>query len=178
MTDEIKCHVVSGPFTYGKPYWETRSQRGRLPEGVTCDEPDAPEPFRTCSHCGSMNPEDLVKALEAGASLEGSDWKYGWPHKFYVTGIPNPSPDTILLLGYSSGGRNPDGTPIRGIRDLKWDKAGPVRRGKFYNDHLLDLEPELFARVSKVLVEKSGIEFKIGDDGKLHYRAPHHNYQR
>lgn len=50
---------------------------------------DERQGYRTCSHCGSMHPEDLYSAVLAGAKLGGSDWKYGWPHKFYVTGIPN-----------------------------------------------------------------------------------------
>jgi hypothetical protein len=41
---------------------------------------------RTCSYCGSAHPQDLLVILEAGGTLGGSDWKYGWPHKFYVKG--------------------------------------------------------------------------------------------
>lgn len=36
-------------------------------------------------------------------TLGGADWKYGWPHKFYVDGIPNPDP-TEWLCSSSSGG--------------------------------------------------------------------------
>lgn len=43
-----------------------------------------------CAYCGSMHPADLVAALKAGAKLDPADWKYGWPHKYYVNGIPNP----------------------------------------------------------------------------------------
>lgn len=40
------------------------------------------------------NPEDYLKALHAhqrevnamGPRLHGADWKYGWPHKFYIHG--------------------------------------------------------------------------------------------
>lgn len=39
---------------------------------------------RHCSYCGSLHPEDLLNVLNAGASLGGADWKYGWPHKFYI----------------------------------------------------------------------------------------------
>ena len=73
-------------------------------------------PFRTCGYCGSIYPEDLFNALSrprrlgpcaarvepddlpgrrfirhtCRVSLGGADWKYGWPHKFYVEGIENP----------------------------------------------------------------------------------------
>ena len=42
-------------------------------------------PFRSCSWCGSVHPEDLLTLLGGGAELSGADWKYGWPHKFYVS---------------------------------------------------------------------------------------------
>lgn len=39
----------------------------------------------TCSYCGSMSPADATKALMTpGTHYSGSDWKYGWPHKFYI----------------------------------------------------------------------------------------------
>jgi hypothetical protein len=51
-------------------------------------------PFRTCSHCGSINLEDFADWCRKGSiTLGGSDWKYGYPHKFYVEGIPNPFAD-------------------------------------------------------------------------------------
>lgn len=38
-----------------------------------------------CSYCGSLHPEEAVKLLQtAGTSYSGSDWKYGFPHKFYI----------------------------------------------------------------------------------------------
>lgn len=50
--------------------------------------PDEHRPFRYCSYCGSMHPLDLKRLLEDGKiKLSGSDWKYGWPHKFYIDGI-------------------------------------------------------------------------------------------
>ncbi len=66
------CH--GGPFVsrqnYDGPFWR---------------DPGPNAPYRTCSYCGSLHPEDLVSLLEAfGARLGGSDWKYGWPHRFYV----------------------------------------------------------------------------------------------
>lgn len=47
-------------------------------------EPTASQSYRTCYYCGSIHPEDLLRLLKAGAKLRGADWKYGWPHKFYV----------------------------------------------------------------------------------------------
>jgi hypothetical protein len=56
-------------FTYPKATYELRKENE----------------FRQCSYDGSIHPEDLYIGLtRKGWTLEGSDWKYGWPHKFYV----------------------------------------------------------------------------------------------
>ena len=48
-------------------------------------------PFRTCRYCGSIHLGDFADwCAKAPVTLGGTDWKYGWPHKFYVEGIPNP----------------------------------------------------------------------------------------
>lgn len=41
-------------------------------------------PVETCSFCGSVTPELLLRWLSSGNGASGTDWKYGWPHKFYV----------------------------------------------------------------------------------------------
>lgn len=41
---------------------------------------------RHCNYCGSLHPADLLQAVAQGARISGADWKYGWPHKFYVEG--------------------------------------------------------------------------------------------
>lgn len=46
--------------------------------------------LRSCNYCGSMHPADLAVSIRSGAKVEWSDQKYGWPHKAYVDGIPNP----------------------------------------------------------------------------------------
>lgn len=38
-----------------------------------------------CCYCGSITPDDaLVFLVTRGIRYSGSDWKYGWPHKFYI----------------------------------------------------------------------------------------------
>jgi hypothetical protein len=38
-----------------------------------------------CDYCGSMSPKQAITLLQApGTEFSGSDWKYGWPHKFYI----------------------------------------------------------------------------------------------
>jgi hypothetical protein len=87
MTDAIKwpekptCH--QGGIHASEEVW--------CPAGVKLHPTDGTIPaFRTCSYCGSMHHEDLMNAIASGATMGGADWKYGWPHKFYVDKIPNP----------------------------------------------------------------------------------------
>ena len=46
-------------------------------------------PYMRCSYCGSITVTDMLRLLQKpGVRYSGSDWKYGWPHKFYLT-TPN-----------------------------------------------------------------------------------------
>lgn len=79
---EIRCHSGEWGMTQLVKDW-----RWKTPE----DGQHINRNYRWCPYCGSVHPEDLQKALEAGViRLGGSDWKYGFPHKFYVypTGKP------------------------------------------------------------------------------------------
>lgn len=39
----------------------------------------------TCSYCGSMTTAKTIELLKTpGTNYSGADWKYGWPHKFYL----------------------------------------------------------------------------------------------
>ncbi len=75
MNKEITCHK-NAPFVGvandGKVEWKER-QHGNYPS-----------PYDHCSYCGSISPESLYTILSEGGRLERSDFKYGWPHKFYV----------------------------------------------------------------------------------------------
>lgn len=54
--------------------------------------PDTGHVYRSCSYCGCIHPDDLLFGLQQeGAQLSGADWKYGWPHKFYIDRLTLPS---------------------------------------------------------------------------------------
>src|SRR3990172_5550282 len=67
------------PVFVGRPPWTPKMIGAGPSRGY-----DGPygQATRTCGYCGSVHPEDLLRELVAGATLGGSDWKYGWPHKF------------------------------------------------------------------------------------------------
>lgn len=195
------CHgVVSPVFTYSVVW------RPECPDGAmhpsTIDAPHG-YPFRTCSYCGSIHPEDLAKYLEAGvAKLGGSDWKYGWPHKFYVEGIPNPKAGQMVKVSemscsdrsraaeemktgdqlieeyevtqtFRNGVKVTERTGPTIYRVLHYGPAPATTHAKWYNDHLLDLEPAAFEKISQLLMTHANIRFALVD-GKLKYMAPRH----
>lgn len=90
--------------------------------------------FRYCPWNGSMHPEDLLKVLKEGARLDMADWKYGWPHKYYVEGVPDPEAGKIVKIGSS----------LKRVGDVITDEPimGPKSKTlflKFYTVHLNDV---------------------------------------
>jgi hypothetical protein len=117
--------------------WQERTDRGQT--------------FRHCSYCGSLHPEDILKIFELGGKLEGSDWKYGWAHKYYVE-VPNPEVGKERVVG-SQPGPNNTREPIMGIE-------GSTYTLKWYNEHLKDLlgQPE-FEVLARVILDKFDGQF-------------------
>lgn len=152
-------------------------------------DPDSPEALRrttgrlrSCWYCSSMHPTDLVAALKAGARLEWADRKYGWPHKAYIDGIPNPHAG---MIESRAGHSNPPAAEIAngawlrvhsqfdsttGERLYTWYERGrpaaPVTRGKFYTVHLQDATPEERAVIEKAM----GLAFTFTADGRVSWQ--------
>lgn len=122
-------------------------------------------PFPLCSYCGSMTPDDFLDQIRKGAKVGGSDWKYGYPHKFYVD-IPNPNPDEKRIVGWGPG-----------EDDVTWSTY-PTLHLKFYTEHLEGWEPLKDEKVQDEIYRATGISFKFGDDGRVVYSAPCFGYQR
>lgn len=52
----------------------------------------AGEKHAACTYCGSLTVADAIAAfVTPGTEWSGADWKYGWPHKLYIT-IPGAGP--------------------------------------------------------------------------------------
>jgi hypothetical protein len=176
------AHASEGgdPFTYGGGKWEERDNRGKSGQPIR---------FPTCTWCGSITPQQFLVFLEAGYASEVADWKYGWPHKIYLT-VPNDQPDELRFCGSTSEGSklqyNPDGSTYH----VKTQETGPERypewhpqngwsqKGtyptlhlKFYTVHLADLSREQLEKASPMIREKTGIEFTFNEEGKIMWRA-------
>ena len=132
------------------------------------------EGFKCCGYCGSMDPVELAELIEAGkATMSGSDWKYGWPHKFYVD-VVNPHPDKQVLKCHG----NRWNTELQKYEEFEeWGPEGPKLHMKFYSEHLGLLDDETFAKVAPIISNACGITWEK-KEGKLYYRAPYHNFQK
>jgi hypothetical protein len=151
---------------------------------------------KQCNYCGSLHPEDAVKFLkQAGTTFSGSDWKYGWPHKFYISPV-NPDAEAIIEMGSRShrqdGGGKVDGSQptdrwscrAHGHRECTCPKESatgywyePIMGKrthlsyKFYNQHLQDATPEVFAEFAVLSQKIFGISWERDEKG-VKYSSP------
>lgn len=123
--------------------------------------------LRACSYCGSMHPTDVVAAIQAGAHGSWADMKYGWPHKAYFNGVPNPHAGLLECLGTANH-------PLEGwiqVDDKHWRQpytpAPATTTGKFYTVHLLDATPEQ----RQVIERHLGLHFEFDDNGGVRWTA-------
>jgi hypothetical protein len=174
--------------------WPTRPtchdgnyQAARFGES-TYRDPNKPDPdgkygwssVRTCSYCGSIAPEDLHRLLTADGPprMGGSDWKYGWPHKFYVHEIPLPA--DYVGLSFATGRHsytNEDGQRVEEITH-RTELGANSGSGKFYSEHLNDLEAAAFSALAPLVELHTGIHFERDEQGRLLYSAPMRGYQQ
>jgi hypothetical protein len=127
-----------------------------------------PDILPSCSYCGSLTIDDFLQGLEtSGAHFSGSDWKYGWPHKFYLDLPCAPYRTSLGGRYYTENGKR--------IAECTWGERA-VRHHKFYSIHLLDATPEQLERWQRIAQPRLGITFELVD-GKLKYRAPHGGFQ-
>ncbi len=145
------------------------------PMEVRNEKPNEPyvDGMKHCGFCGSLDPVELAEAIANGkATMHGTDWKYGYPHKFYVD-VPNLVAGQIVRLGGTSR------TNEKGERvdEPFMEPAPETCRCKFYVNHLALLDDETFEKVAPIINAECGVTFyKV--DGKLRYDAPEYNYQK
>lgn len=132
--------------------------------------------LRSCAYCGSMHPADVAAAIRAGAKGHWADFKYGWPHKAYFDGIPNPHAGMREIR--TSRSHKPDDEGWEYRPEPRYDErtgerlpdrenwvmysiAGATTYDKFYTVHLMDATPEDRATIEQHL----GLSFEFKDDG-------------
>lgn len=148
MNDPITCHANELHYT-GR---EVDTWRDPEPQR----EPYGTE-FHTCSYCGSIAPAELLEHLKKGATVNLADMKHGYPHKFYVEGIPNPQAGKPVNCGTT-----PDG--------MKIVEPGPKHTFcKFYTRHLIDAPREVVIEISMFTAKQARLAFTYDKEDKLMY---------
>lgn len=154
MTDTTSVHSLDAQarmfYPEGKAPWREATPPD-LSAGRTMGS------MRSCQFCGSMHPADLAAAIRAGARGSFADMKYGWPHKAYFDGVPNPHAG--LLETRSSSSTKSEWFPHE-VREPRYNErtgeriadyvtyteaptpAPATTHGKFYTLHLQDATPE------------------------------------
>ncbi len=152
--------------------------RAADPPNLESAEPSAIGSLRACSYCGSMHPADVAAAIRAGAKFHWADRKYGWPHKAYGEGIPNPHAGMLEVRASARSAspafprevRQPRFSPLTGERVDDYvtyteepKAASATTWGKFYSVHLQDAAPD-----DRGLIESHlGIAFNFTDGGHI-----------
>lgn len=139
--------------------------------------------LRRCGYCGSMHPSDVADAIRKGAKFTWADFKYGWPHKAYGDGIPNPHaglpesragtsrpPADEVAAGkwieLPTGRFDPNtGKPTTTWREAPRPAASRTW-GKFYSVHLQDAAQE----DRKLIEEHLCVAFDFTPDGRVAWR--------
>lgn len=118
---------------------------------------------QTCSYCGSLHPDALMAALEAGTvTLTPTDKSY----KVYVDGMLNPRAGLLRIVAVSNAKDSPGPGYVQfsevehgdvarrgGWRSISvgdWvlvDIEGPTRHAKFYFQHLSDAQRKRFVEL-------------------------------
>jgi len=118
-----------------------------------------------CSYCGSLSVADAIKAIETrGTRYSGSDWKYGWPHKFYLDVPCEPFEAQIGSRSYwdeEKGERVEE--VFMGTRTCEYRK--------FYSTHLNNCTDEEFQKFNELSKRFFGITWGFNEEKGLFYLA-------
>lgn len=151
------CHNQDpSPFAQ-QEYMHWRESRGTGVRDV---------PYQTCGYCGSLHPAAMLRILrDSPIHVEVVSWKYGWPHKIYVT-HRNDRAQEQAEIGSDSRMINGERvtTPIMG-------EAGHFT-SKFYTQHLMDegYSDDAFAALADEIDRVTGIRFSRAGE-RLRYQS-------
>lgn len=157
------------------------------PHGWRVHKEDDNSPYRdahhSCSYCGSIRVDELLGFLRSGARLDLADMKYGYPHKIYVSEVPNVKAGE-KYNSYVTCSSNPGeegweeydtkrydehtGKPIFAWRRLNAVYDCPdTRQVKFYTSHLSDATPEQLAELNTFFFSHLALDFSKDAEGRL-----------
>lgn len=110
---------------------------------------DPRDPYLHCSYCGSLTVADALRFLQTpGTAWSASDWKYGWPHKFYVE---VPCEPHLFPASY----RIENGQKV----DVQYSTRSKHHL-KFYTTHLKDATPAQLEQWNTHIAPIVGVRFE------------------
>lgn len=120
---------------------------------------DQRDPYPHCSYCGSITVADALRFFRTqGTKWSASDWKYGWPHKFYLD-VPC-EPFRAVISKTVRGGE---------VVDVQYGTRSSHNL-KFYTLHLKDATPQQLTEWNEHVAPVVGVQFEVVD-GQLRYTA-------
>lgn len=133
----------------------------------------------TCDYCGSIHPAYALELLEAGATIELAEMKYGWPAKFYLD-APNPKAGQPCRISGNWPGRE-----LSAEEETKFEHKEPTSGGgwcywnaepaparmhpKFYATHMVDADDETFDKLVVEIQRRTGVCYAKDEQGRLMY---------
>lgn len=152
----------------GQSYWPNGLVEWRDATPPETSGPSRTGRLRSCGYCGSMHPADVAAAIRAGAKGEWADRKYGWPHKAYFDGVPNPHAGLMEVRASANFKPDYEGWIQCGDHWHEPPKPAPsTTNGKFYSVHLMDATPEDRETIESHL----GLRFTFNDDGGVSWKS-------
>jgi hypothetical protein len=112
--------------------------------------PEHGVPYRTCSFCGSMHPEDLLQlASDQKIRIRPAKQMYGFPHKFFILGIKNPMAGKRIRIGTKF--LNETKFPI-------YSTSPKTNWAKIYTSHVLTSPAPIKRSVARLLSLWTGLD--------------------
>ena len=152
---------------YGASHWADGLVEWNDPVPPKASGPDhGTGRLRSCGYCGSMHPADVAAAIREGATGSWADKKYGWPHKAYFDGVPNPHAGLLETTG-SANFEKPGWIAGEGKNWYEPPRpARPTTHAKFYSVHLQDATDE----DRKLIETHLGLAFTFSDSGSVSWQ--------
>jgi len=114
----------------------------------------------TCSYCGSVHP-DYILQNKGTIVFEPADRKYGYQHKYYLDGIPNPRAGVRTQMGSESYF---DKETNKRIKKPIYGNEAKDLFAKFYTEHIADNMPSGYrAELIDFIWFKTGLKFVVFD---------------
>jgi hypothetical protein len=124
---------------------------------------DPRDPYAHCSYCGSITVADMLTLMQTtGTKWSASDWKYGWPHKFYLDAPCEPFQRVVSMQTELVSGERVE-RPVY--------STASVHHLKFYSVHLIDATDDQLSTWNEAVAPTVGVYFYRDDAGALTWQS-------